>query len=94
VNAAQQQFLAALQQLTDSLSQAASERLLALITPEPSAPSQAVANAKVRVWANKRNGLYYCPGDRRFKRGTSGKWMTQQEAERYNFLPAPGAPCQ
>jgi hypothetical protein len=51
-------------------------------------------NPQVKVWAEMRTGLYYCPGNASWGKTEQGKYMTQLEAELNAFQPAHHQPCQ
>jgi hypothetical protein len=57
-------------------------------------PRQAHGNPQVKVWAETRTGLYYCPGDVSWGRTRPGKYMTQSDAVLDAFRPAHHQPCQ
>ena len=56
-----------------------------LLQPEQKANTQ---NSSVRIWANKRSGLYYCPDSRMYGKLTPGVYMSQGEAIQGGYQPA------
>lgn len=60
--------------------------------PEPVALLSA-ADAQIKVWADMRTALYYCPGSAFFGSTKSGHFMSQAEAQLGNFEPAERRAC-
>lgn len=49
-------------------------------------------NPNQAVWVERNTGLYFCPGDAAYGKGT-GKFMTQREAMLLSYRPAFRTPC-
>jgi hypothetical protein len=66
----------------------------ALLRPKTKTPPPIRGgNPKVRVWAETRTGLYYCPDADSFGKGR-GNYMAQQDAQEEHFRPAFDKPCE
>jgi hypothetical protein len=52
------------------------------------------ARLSIKVWVNKSNGIYYCPGSPLYGRSESGTYMAQGEAVQTGYSPALGEPCE
>ncbi len=50
-------------------------------------------NPDVKVWADLHTALYYCPGSKQYGHTKKGKYMTQREAQDFNFDSALRVPC-
>jgi hypothetical protein len=88
-----QQSSANAQEPSDSTFRSFAQRLVALFLPESEENSTSPGNPRVRVWVDKRTGLYYCPGDDHPAGRDRGKIMTQRAAQLDYFQPAYNAPC-
>jgi hypothetical protein len=66
---------------------------LHLGTPEKPAPVATGDDAHIRVWADRKTALYYCPGSALYGRTKSGHFMSQAEAQSANFEPAARRAC-
>jgi hypothetical protein len=51
------------------------------------------ADAQIRVWADRKTGLYYCPGADSYGRTRNGRYMNQAEARLESFEPAQRRDC-
>ena len=58
----------------------------------PPAPKD-MGKPDVKVWADLRTALYFCPGSKQYGHTSKGKFMTQKEAQDSNFEPEPRVPC-
>ena len=58
----------------------------------PPAPKD-MGQPDVKVWADLRTALYFCPGSKQYGHTSKGKFMTQKDAQDSNFEPAPRVPC-
>jgi hypothetical protein len=52
------------------------------------------AQLKIRVWADKSAGLYYCPNSTLYGRTQSGRYMSQGEALQTGYAAALNEPCK
>lgn len=52
------------------------------------------AERKVRVWATKSTGLYYCFDNTLHGHTASGQYMTQEEALQRGYTSARNEPCR
>lgn len=52
------------------------------------------AQLKIRVWADKSAGVYYCPDSSLYGRTQSGQYMTQGEALQSGYSAALNEPCK
>jgi hypothetical protein len=77
---------------SDSALRSFMQRLAAAFFPEPEVQAPQ-GDPRVKVWVDKRTGLYYCPGDEHPLGHDRGKTMTQREAELDYYRPAYNAPC-
>ena len=59
-------------------------------------PTPKVASEKptVKIWANQRSGLYYCPDSKLYGKLTPGTYMTQTEAIKNGYQPAASQECR
>ena len=48
----------------------------------------------VKIWANTRTGLYYCPDSKLYGRLTPGVYMSQGEALQSGYHPAANEACR
>ena len=51
------------------------------------------SDAHIRVWADLKTALYYCPGSVYYGRSKNGRYMTQAEAQSGNFESAERREC-
>jgi len=63
-----------------------------LLRPTP--PESKTEKASIRIWANKRSGLYYCPDSKLYGKLTPGVYMTQDEAIKDGYQPATQKACR
>lgn len=66
---------------------------LHLATPEKPAAVASGGDAQIKVWADLKTALYYCPGSALYGRTKSGHFMSQAEAQSANFEPAMRRTC-
>jgi hypothetical protein len=52
------------------------------------------AQLKLRVWAAKSTGLYYCPDSALYGHAAPGRYMSQGEALQEGYTPARNEPCR
>jgi hypothetical protein len=58
-------------------------------------PSRAGAvKSEVKIWANKRSGLYFCPDSKLYGKLTPGNYMLQGEALQHGYQPASKEICR
>ena len=59
-------------------------------------PSPKVTGDKpsVKIWANQRSGLYYCPDSKLYGKLTPGTYMSQSEAIQNGYQPAAKEECR
>ena len=57
------------------------------------APKASTDKPAVKIWANKRSGLYYCPDSKLYGKLTPGVYMSQGEAIRGGYQPAEKEAC-
>ena len=67
--------------------------VLHLSVPAQNAVLPSGANAQVKVWADLKTALYYCPGSDSYGRTRSGRFLSQSEARLANFEPADRKEC-
>lgn len=67
--------------------------ILHLNQPAEPAKVTSEANAHVKVWADLKTGLYYCPGSESYGRTQNGHYLSQQEALLGRFEPAERKEC-
>ena len=65
--------------------------LSGLFQPTPKVTSEKPA---VKIWANKRSGLYYCPDSKLYGKLTPGTYMSQSEAIKNGYQPATNQECR
>jgi len=58
------------------------------------APRASTTNSAVKIWANKRSGLYYCPDSKLYGKLTPGAYMSQGEALQGGYQPAAKETCR
>ncbi len=59
------------------------------------APSRAGAvKSEVKIWANKRSGLFYCPDSKLYGKLAPGIYMSQGEALQHGYQPASKEVCR
>lgn len=51
------------------------------------------ADAQLKVWADLKTALYYCPGAASYGATRNGRYLSQAEARRANFEPAQRSLC-
>jgi len=56
-----------------------------LLRPTPKATSE---KSSIKIWANKRSGLYYCPDSKLYGKLRPGVYMSQGEAVQGGYQPA------
>ena len=49
---------------------------------------------KLRVWATKSTGVYYCSDSALYGHTASGRYMSQGEALQKGYTPAQNEPCR
>jgi hypothetical protein len=57
-------------------------------------PEAKVEKPWIKVWVNKRSGLYHCPGTEFYGKEQPGFYATQREAVQSGYRPARGEPCR
>jgi hypothetical protein len=57
-------------------------------------PKAVATKPTVKVWVNKRSGLYYCPESGFYGKLQPGFYATQQEAVQTGYRPAGREACQ
>ena len=62
-----------------------------LLQPTPKASS---TKSSVKIWANQRSGLYYCPDSKLYGKLTPGVYMSQSEAIQNGYQPAANQACR
>ena len=62
-----------------------------LLQPTPKVASE---KSPVKIWANQRSGLYYCPDSKLYGKLTPGTYMSQSEAIQNGFQPATNQTCR
>jgi hypothetical protein len=62
-----------------------------LFQPAPKASSEKLS---VKIWANQRSGLYYCPDSKFYGKLTPGVYMSRSEAIQNGYQPAANQACQ
>ena len=58
------------------------------------APAAVKDKAPVKIWANQRSGLYYCPDSKFYGKLTPGTYMLQSEAIQNGYQPAVHQTCR
>ena len=64
--------------------------LSGLLEPTPKATTE---KPSIKIWANKRSGLYYCPDSKLYGKLTPGVYMSQSEAIQGGYQPATNEAC-
>jgi hypothetical protein len=64
--------------------------LAGLLQPTPKAATE---KSSIKIWANKRSGLYYCPDSKMYGKLTPGVYMSQGEAIQGGYQPAASEAC-
>lgn len=59
----------------------------------PPEPVKDLGDPNVKVWADLRTALYYCPGSKQYGHTSKGKYLSQKDAEDSNFQSALRVPC-
>ncbi len=59
----------------------------------PPEPVKDMGDPSVKVWADLRTALYYCPGSKQYGHTPKGKYLTQKDAQDSNFESALRVPC-
>ena len=62
-----------------------------LFQPTPKASSE---KSTVKIWANQRSGLYYCPDSQFYGKLTPGVYMSKSEAIQNGYQPAANQTCR
>lgn len=62
-----------------------------LFQPTPKAASE---KTSVKIWANQRSGLYYCPDSKFYGKLTPGAYMSHDEAIQNGYQPAANQACR
>ena len=62
-----------------------------LLRPTPKVASQ---KSSIKIWANSRSGLYYCPDSKLYGKLAPGTYMSQSEAIQDGYQPAANQACQ
>jgi len=62
-----------------------------LFQPAPKAVSE---KSSVKIWANRRSGLYYCPDSKLYGKLMPGAYMSQSEAIQNGYQPAANQSCR
>ncbi|MGC9996279.1 MAG: hypothetical protein ABSE79_13235 [Terriglobia bacterium] len=62
-----------------------------LFQPTPKAASE---KTSVKIWANQRSGLYYCPGSKLYGKLTPGTYMSESEAIQNGYQPGANQACR
>ncbi len=57
-------------------------------------PRASAGKPAVKIWANKRTGIYYCPDSKLYGKLTPGVYMSQGEALRGGYHPAAKEACR
>jgi hypothetical protein len=61
---------------------------------QPRPQSLGDSQLKIRVWADKSAGIYYCPDSTLYGRTQSGQYVTQGEALQGGYSPSLNEPCR
>ena len=61
---------------------------------QPAAPKAVSEKSSIKIWANRRSGLYYCPDSKMYGKLTPGTYMPQSEAIQNGYQPAEKQSCQ
>lgn len=67
--------------------------VLHLAPAPPVSATLAGADAHIKVWADLKTALYYCPGSAYYGQTRSGRFMSQADAHLANFEPAERRVC-
>ncbi len=67
---------------------------ISLNRPPQLGPSTVIAATNVRVWVNRKTGLYYCHDSKLYGKVRPGEYMTQQTALARGYQPSGGEVCQ
>jgi len=59
--------------------------------PTPKASSEKSA---IKIWANQRSGLYYCPDSKFYGKLAPGAYMSQSQAIQNGYQPAASQACR
>ena len=62
-----------------------------LFEPTPAATKP---KSTVKIWANQRSGLYYCPDSQFYGKVKPGVYMSESEAIQNGFQPAGNKACR
>ena len=62
-----------------------------LFQPTPKVSSE---KATVKIWANRRSGLYYCPDSQFYGKITPGVYMSKPEAIQNGYQPGANQACR
>jgi len=65
-----------------------------LVASSVAAPAFQGGNPNTRVWVDKANSIYHCPGTQWYGRTRDGFYTNQSEAQRQGFRPAYGFVCK
>ncbi len=57
-------------------------------------PKVTTEKSSVKIWANQRSGLYYCPDSKLYGKLTPGTYMSQTEAIQNGYQPASSQECR
>jgi len=57
-------------------------------------PKASTQRSTIKIWANKRSGLYYCPESKFYGKLTPGVYMSQAEAIKGGYQPATKEACR
>jgi len=57
-------------------------------------PKARTEKSSIKIWANKRSGLYYCPDSKLYGKLTPGVYMSQGEAIKVGYQPASKEGCR
>jgi len=57
-------------------------------------PKASTKKSTVKIWANKRSGLYYCPDSKFYGKLSPGAYMSQDEAIKGGYQPAAQEACR
>jgi len=57
-------------------------------------PKASAEKPTVKIWANKRSGLYYCPDSKLYGKLSPGVYMSQAEAIKDGYQPASKEACR
>lgn len=57
-------------------------------------PKARITKPTLKVWVNRRSGLYYCPQSDFYGKTQPGFYVTQEEAVQNGYRPAAGEACK